>query len=311
MADTPEIILHHYDTSPFSEKIRLIFGLKKLRWGSVQISSIMPRPDLMPLTGGYRRTPVMQIGADIFCDTQVIIRQLDAMFPEPTLFPAGNNGIMWSVGMWTDRPFFSASVAVIFGGLGDSVPDDFIKDRETLSGQAFNIDGMKAAVPMMKDHWRAYADWINAQLADGRPWLMGDETGLADINAYMNIWFLRNGFPPAAGLLDEFPVVTTWADRIAKLGHGVRVEIESQTAVDIAKKCTSNVEPMLDANDPNGLKPGDKVSVMPDDYGRVPVMGELVSSSAQVVAIKRNDARVGDVVVHFPRAGFLVLPMND
>ena len=69
MPDFP-IILHHFDQSPFSEKIRLIFGLKSIAWRSVRISRIMPRPDLMPLTGGYRRTPVMQIGADIYCDTQ-------------------------------------------------------------------------------------------------------------------------------------------------------------------------------------------------------------------------------------------------
>ena len=61
----PEIILHHYPTSPFSEKIRRIFGYKKLAWRSVEIPRSAPKPDLMPLTGGYRRTPVMQIGADI------------------------------------------------------------------------------------------------------------------------------------------------------------------------------------------------------------------------------------------------------
>src|SRR5689334_19212590 len=35
-----------------------------------------PRPELMPMTGGYRRTPVLQIGADIYCDTQLILRVL-------------------------------------------------------------------------------------------------------------------------------------------------------------------------------------------------------------------------------------------
>ena len=74
MTTSSDIILHHFDPSPFSEKIRVIFGFKRIAWKSCQISRIMPRPDLMPLTGGYRRTPVMQIGADIFCDTQIIIQ---------------------------------------------------------------------------------------------------------------------------------------------------------------------------------------------------------------------------------------------
>ena len=31
----PDIILHHYDMSPFAEKIRLALGLKGLPWRSV------------------------------------------------------------------------------------------------------------------------------------------------------------------------------------------------------------------------------------------------------------------------------------
>ncbi len=305
---TPEIILHQYDTSPFSEKIRLIFGLKNINWRAVDIPVIMPKPDLMPLTGGYRRTPVMQIGADIYCDTQVIIRELERRFPTPTLFPAGNKGVMWSVGMWTDRPFFQASVAVIFGGIGDAVPEDFIKDREQLSGSPFNVDAMKAAVPMMRDHWRAYAGWIEEQLDDGRTWLMGDSPGLADISTFMDVWFLKNGFPPAADLLNEFGRVNAWAERVAGLGHGNRTDMTSADAVEIAKNATSTTETKLDPLDPNGRKPGDRVSVSPDDYGRTSVVGELVASSAQEIAIKRTDERVGEIVVHFPRAGFLVAP---
>ena len=87
------IILHHFDRSPFSEKIRVVFGHKGLSWRSVRIPPIMPKPDLMPLTGGYRRTPVMQIGADVFCDTQIIIREIERRFPSPTLFPPGAAGV--------------------------------------------------------------------------------------------------------------------------------------------------------------------------------------------------------------------------
>src|ERR1035437_2822811 len=103
MTAASPIILHHFDQSPFSEKVRIVFGLKNIAWTSVHISRIMPRPDLMPLTGGYRRTPVMQIGADIYCDTQCIIRELEQRFPEPTLFPKGYEGVGWATAMWTDR----------------------------------------------------------------------------------------------------------------------------------------------------------------------------------------------------------------
>ena len=69
-----KIYLHHYPASTFSEKIRALFGYLDLEWHSVETSVIMPRPLLMPLSGGYRRIPVAQIGADVYCDTKIIAR---------------------------------------------------------------------------------------------------------------------------------------------------------------------------------------------------------------------------------------------
>lgn len=167
MSGDHAIVLHHFDESPFSEKIRLIFGLKKVAWTSVRISRIMPRPDLMPMTGGYRRTPVMQIGADIYCDTQRIIRELERRFPAPTLFPDGNEGLAWASAMWTDRSFFQNTVNLVFGSLADKVPQSFIEDREKLRGAKFDIAAMTAAIPQMRDQYRAHVGWIEAQLAGG------------------------------------------------------------------------------------------------------------------------------------------------
>src|ERR1700689_2742203 len=121
MTSAHPIILHHFETSPFSEKIRVIFGLKSLDWTSVVISRIMPKPDLMPLTGGYRRTPVMQIGADVFCGTQVIIREIERRFPSPTLFPPGAAGVPWALSSWTDRALFQNTANLVFGTVGPKV----------------------------------------------------------------------------------------------------------------------------------------------------------------------------------------------
>jgi len=167
MTAAAPIILHHFDQSPFSEKVRVAFGLKNLAWSSVKISRIMPRPDLMPLTGGYRRTPVMQIGADIYCDTQCILRELERRFPEPTLLPPGSQGFGWASAMWTDRSFFQNTVNLVFGSLADKVPPDFIADREKLRGAKFDVAAMTAAIPQMRDQFRAHLQWIDAQLGDG------------------------------------------------------------------------------------------------------------------------------------------------
>jgi glutathione S-transferase len=300
------IILHHFEESPFSEKIRLIFGLKKLAWSSVLISRIMPRPDLMPLTGGYRRTPVLQIGADIYCDTQCIMRELERRFPEPTLLPKGYQGLAWGSAMWTDRSFFQNTVNLVFGTNADRVQAEFIADREKLRGAKFDVAAMQAAIPQMRDQFRAHLQWIDAQLADEREWIAGDTPSLCDVNAYMNLWYMRSNLEKADELLGEFDHARAWAGRLRAVGHGTRQEMTSAEALDIATRATPETAEQHDPGDPNGRKPGDMVEVMPDDYGKVRVAGEIVALSPQHIAIRRHDPRAGEVVVHFPRAGFHV-----
>jgi glutathione S-transferase len=310
MADSFPIILHHFEKSPFSEKVRIVFGIKKITWTSVLIPRIMPRPDLMPMTGGYRRTPTLQIGADIYCDTQVIIRELERRFPLPSLSPQGNAGLGWSLGMWSDRSFFQNTVNLVFGSLADLVPREFREDREQLRGQKFDVDAMKAAIPQMRDQLRAHVDWIEAQLSDGREWLLGNQPSLGDVSAYMNIWYVRGNLPDATALFARFPKVLAWEQRVKALGHGTRErEMNSSEALEIARRSTPQTPTSKDDGDLNGRKPGDRVQITPDDYGKIPVTGTIVSLSAQHIAISRTDERAGDVVVHFPRAGFLVVPV--
>ena len=166
MSDQP--IFHHFEASPFSEKIRLIFGFKRIAWQSVLIPRIMPKPELVPLTGGYRRTPVMQIGADIFCDTQVIQREIERRFPQPTLFPGGNGGVPWMTGLWTDRIFFGSTVFLVFGSLGYKVPQDFIHDSTKLRGAPIDVKAMAAALPHHRDQFPSQAAMIEAQLTNAR-----------------------------------------------------------------------------------------------------------------------------------------------
>jgi len=303
-----EIIFHHYWTSPFSEKVRIVLGMKGLKWRSVEIPNMMPKPDLMPLTGGYRKTPVMQIGADIYCDTQLIIRELERRHPRPAVIP--HAGLSFALAFWSDRPFFQATVPLIFGEVGPMIPEAFKKDREKMfPDRPFNYEQMKAAIPAFKDQWRAHADFLEAQLGDGRKFVLGELATVDDAHAYMNFWFLKSFFAPTAdALLKEFPQTTVWIDRVKAIGHGTQAPMDSKDALAVAKAAASTAVPRADEHDPNGRRPGDRVAVMPDDYGRDPVAGELVFSNAQEIAIKRSDPAVGEVVVHFPRAGFLVVP---
>jgi len=186
------------------------------------------------------------------------------------------------------------------------VPADFIEDREKLRGAKFDVAAMKAAIPQMRDQFRAHMQWIDAQLGDGRTWISGEAPSLCDVDAYMNLWYVRTNLENSDEMLAEFDHARAWAGRLRAIGHGSRTELSSAEALEIAARSTPETEELHDPNDPNGRKPGDKVEVMPDDYGKVRVAGEIVALSAQHIAIRRHDPRAGEVIVHFPRAGFLV-----
>jgi glutathione S-transferase len=304
---THEIIFHNYPNSPFSEKVRVAFGIKTLAWRSVVQPVIMPKPDLIPLTGGYRKIPVMQIGADVFCDSQIILRELERRYPAPSLSPQ-NKGAPYGLGFWADRQVFKAAVAIIFGEIGDMVPEDFKKDRAAMSGGSFSSEALKRAVPFMRDQYRAHTRFLSDQLEDGRKFWGGEQAGLADIHAFMNPWFIANALPhKAKETIAEFPLVEAWYERVKAIGHCTATDMTPKEALAVAKAATPEAKPAADPHDPNGRKPGDKVTVSADDYGRDPIAGELVFSDAHEIAIKRNDPAVGDVVVHFPRAGFIVM----
>ena len=300
----PDILLHHYDNSPFSEKVRLCLGIKGLAWGAVEQPVIMPKPHLLPLTGGYRRIPVMQIGADVYCDSVLIVRELERRHPHPTLFPDGNPGLAQALALWTDRSMFQAAVAVIFGNLAEHVDPAFIRDREALSGQPFDTARMKLAIPHMTSQLRAHVALIAEQLADGRTFLTGDRPGLADANVYYNLWFLQNAFPPAAGIFTDVHAVADWFARVKAIGHGIRSAVTPEAALDIARDATP-ARLAVDVRDE--ALTGKAVTVSADDYGRDPISGILVGSSAHQLSILREVEGVGQIVVHVPRIGFMLL----
>ena len=158
------------------------------------------------------------------------------------------------------------------------------------------------------DQLRAHFDWLDQMLANGRSFLQGPAAGLADLATWHPVWFLRQNFGPAAPPLDGFPRLLAWAERIAAIGHGSRSKMSARHALVVARDATSIATATVDPRDPIGRKPGQTVTVTPDDTGRDPVAGELVASDAHEIVIRRGDPEIGEVCVHFPRAGFVVAP---
>ena len=306
-----DIILHHYPASPFSEKIRAILGYKQLAWKSVHIPPVMPKPDLMPLTGGYRKTPVLQIGADIYCDTSLMARALERMKPAPSLYPPGLEASAMLHAEWADHELFFLAVPIVFQPAGlahvmkvlpsDAMPK-FQKDREALFAGG---SGRRPSGPMSKSQLPFWLSTLDAQLA-GRTFLLGDAASIADFATYHPLWFIRSN-PGVAGTLDPYRNLVAWYDRMSAFGHGQSESMTGAEALEVARNSKPQDVDSGDMPDPNGLKIGDAVVVGATDYGTDPVMGELVKSSLNEVAVRRSDEPVGEVVVHFPRLGFKVM----
>jgi glutathione S-transferase len=268
----------------------------------------MPKPDLTPLTGGYRKTPVMQIGADIYCDSQLILRELERRFPEPSFYRGTDAGTANALSFYLDRTLFSPVVGMTFGLSPKALPEGFAEDRAKLMGRELNLERLKQAVPMLLDQLRPQFAWIEAMLVDGRAYLCGEHPTMVDCSAYHLCWFITTNVSGATPPLGELPKVHAWMQRMARIGHGTPTEMDSKEALAIAKAATPQVEERSDANDPFGRKTGMRVQVAPDDIGRDPVVGELVALSTYEVVVKRTDPVVGEVAVHFPRAGFVIQP---
>lgn len=312
MANAQSIILHHFDHSPFSEKIRLALRMKNLGWAAVEIPSIMPKPDLTPLTGGYRRTPVMQIGADIFCDTQLMLVEIERRFQIPCLNLPGHEGLSKMIGAWVDGKWFQTSVGVIFGEVGHMMLKDFIEDRTKMSGRPFDIEAMKAAAPFLRDQWRTQLMWIEDRLDGGKhagtgDWLVGTKPGLVDVQAFMNPWFVEQNVPDfLSRCFETAPLTKSWYNRLKGFKGQVPEEMSGEDALAIAYKAAPRLKPASTAQDLRDFEPGDHVAIAPDDYAKDWVEGELVVANAERIIIARNDAKVDNVHVHFPRVGYML-----
>jgi glutathione S-transferase len=300
-----DLILHHYWISPYAEKVRCILGFKGLPWKSVLIPIVMPKPDLLALTGGYRKTPVLQIGADVFCDTDLIARVLDAVQPDPPLFPDGTEGLCYALGAWQQQLF--ALAVEMLGLSGAPLPDNFVEDRQKMFDSGLDVGRMIQELPAKRDQLRAKLDIIERQLGDGRRFVLGERPSLADFSLYHPIFALRS-LPATTVVLEPFSGVRAWADRIAGFGHGVYEEMSSAAAVELARAATPQTASSSDPGDPNSRRPGERVSVVHADFGRDPVVGEIVASSVHEIAIRRRDERAGEVIVHLPRERYVVLP---
>lgn len=304
-----DIILHQYAASLFSEKIRLLLGFKGASYKQVEMPMIMPRPDLMPLTGGYRKTPVMQIGADIYCDTAIICRVIDDLFPDKTIYPPESQGVQNAIAHWTDTFFFRVCVAMVFSPKAIATNEVFQDQDAAAAFMADRAELSKGSTELTlpfeiaEPHFLAHLNSLDLQLQSGGRFLLGETPTIADFSTYHNCWFVHSN-EALKEVFTPFECLLAWMERMAAFGHGKVEEITSGQALEIGT--AAEPDEIIDGVSISGIEPGAEVEVMPIDYGFQPVRGELLTASFDEIAVARSDETAGRIVVHFPTMGFQV-----
>jgi glutathione S-transferase len=298
-----DLILHHYELSPFSEKIRALLGYADLSWQSVSVREFPPRPELDRLTGGYRKIPVAQIGADIFCDTRTISSEIAALAGKPELALENCDP---EVRDFVARADLEVFLACVLSANGRNLLRRMRRDHSWLHVGRLMFDrinmarkakvkaaGPKEAGKVLDEHLQDLEHRLE------RDFLFGDQPNTADFAAYHGLWFIRDASDSSR--LAGYPEVNAWMDRIAAFGHGRPRSISTDEA---RQQACHNQPRALPAS--RNSSSGKEVTVAPSDYGRHGVSGQLVASTEQCWILARRDDACGTVHVHFPRQGFVL-----
>lgn len=301
-----DFILYHYPMSPFSEKVRVMLGYAGLSWQSVTVKEMPPRPALEAIAGGYRKVPVAQNGADIFCDSRAIADEIVRLSGKSELSLAGQPQEVIDFVRTTDLDVFLACVIAASDGrlLKKLIRETslfhtlrFLKDRITM-GRKSRVKALRG--PQAKEKVLGHINTMESMLESD--FLFGNTPCIADFSAYHGLWFACDlaGKP----WLRDAPKVKAWMERMKAFGHGEFREITADQALDIARNATPR--PIGSTSD--DPLTGKNVDIAPDDYGREPVTGKLVFADGHALTLDRSHPRVGQVNVHFPRQGFAVKP---
>jgi glutathione S-transferase len=301
-----DLILHHYNESPYAEKIRCLLGYKGLAWRSVIVPRIAPKPDLVALTGGYRKVPVLQIGADVYCDTRLIADIIEELAPQPnSLNKAGTASSI--IEHWVDLNLFGRAVAYTFGRNVDRLPDVFLADRAALRGAPLDREALKLAVPLAEQELATQLQWIE-QALQGHDFVNGDTPGTGDFTLYATLWFAQNGqfdFTP-------FVNIGAWLARMKAFGHGQPTEMTAVDALALASQMQPVALPIHKAApDPSGVIIGQLLKITPEQLGHgTSVQGELIAINAARMTLLVLSERCGALHVHFPRVGYRITPVQ-
>lgn len=193
MAPHNDIILFHYQFSPYAKRVIWYLTLRGIDYAQCIQPPWLPREDINALGVKYRRIPIMSIGRDVYCDTRLILQKLEERFPDGAL--SASQPDQKAVEMLLESYTIDGG---IFLRAAQSIPPDmpllkdrkFTKDREEYTGRSWSQENIKAMRPESVTHIRDAFDFLeNGLLADGRQWILKTEKpSMSDINGMSYSW---------------------------------------------------------------------------------------------------------------------------
>ena len=300
------LIFHHKKVSPYSEKIRLMLGHTNLQWRSVQAPLTPPRPSIDPLVGGYRRIPVAQIDADIFCDTRIIATEIADLSNNALLNPFNQTEEQWLWSEYIETEIFqiglnSLDFLGLIRALFTQIPlgqlPRYLMDEKHLVTHA--NPKVKAALPSRpksKQLWLVYLDRLENQLQ--QDYFAGSKPGYLDFCTVHLIWFRM---AMERRLLKGRPTLETWYHKMLSLSHGNAVEISPTQAIDAAKAAAPRPIP---TSMTQSRRIGRLVSVTTTDIFLGSTQGKLVGENDERWILARDTKEAGLVHIHFPKATY-------
>lgn len=296
------LILHQYDTSPFSQKAQKMMGLKELSWQSVEMPMIAPKPDVEALTGGYRGTPVLQIGRDVFIDNWMIARALDEFDASGPAINAQGGLREAALYAWGER-LFTPLLHAALAAYQSEWDADFLADRKRVFPDV-DFDTLDVSDPDRRSQVRAYLGTVEAQLGLDQDFLGGAQADSCDIHVWGMVWMIHSALPALMPIVETFPRLTDWYERVSALGSGDREDVK----IDVAWQSLKDgpARPLPDTPDQEPLAPwvGEVVDIAAGSADRGSASGRLLAVDHEQVVLGVEPISGEAAQVWFPRFGY-------
>lgn len=198
MADGSDrsIKLYHYTFSPYARKVLWYLALRQLPYAEVKQPPMLPRPDREAIGVAYRRIPFLTVGKDVYCDTRIMLKKLEELFPEGKIGATTPDGqaLQKLLEIWhVEAGLFVKATQTMPSDMPILKDPKFAKDREQFSGRPWNGEMIDRNRPEALAYVRgAFSFLENTLLADGREWILKTKQPmLADIEGEPTIKIRR------------------------------------------------------------------------------------------------------------------------